>query len=79
MYTRNQQCHYLYEFRIQEKEFIQRQRVLTANLSHPDILGVYELNIPLLWQAVVQLGCVSVLRPEVRAHTMHSPFILFND
>lgn len=50
---------------MREREFIQRQRVLAAKLSHPDILGVYELNIPLLWQAVVQLGCVATLRKQV--------------
>lgn len=25
--------------------------------------GVYELNIPLLWQALVELGCVASVRP----------------
>eukprot|EP00043_Microstomoeca_roanoka_P015073 m.150253 g.150253 ORF g.150253 m.150253 type:complete len:2376 (-) comp16169_c0_seq1:102-7229(-) len=61
---RFQPAYHLYEFRMSEREFLQKQRALTSTLSHPDVVGVYEMHIPLLWQAVVQLGCVAVLRPQ---------------
>eukprot|EP00049_Salpingoeca_infusionum_P023474 m.12318 g.12318 ORF g.12318 m.12318 type:complete len:2363 (-) comp5819_c0_seq1:202-7290(-) len=61
---RMQPCHYLYEFKMPESNFQQHQRVLTAKLAHPDVLGVYEMNIPLLWQSVVYLGCMAAVNPK---------------
>lgn len=48
----------LYEYRIQELDYQQNACHIRTELSHPDILGVYELNVPLSFRLLSELGCV---------------------
>jgi DNA polymerase epsilon subunit 1 len=64
---RSHPCLHLYEFNMTETEYQLRQRELTAKLSHTDIEGVYELQLPLLWRALIALGCMAQVQPEVRS------------
>lgn len=42
---------------------------ITADLSSPDIEGVYETQVPLEFRALVKLGCVATVNREF-AHSM---------
>ena len=49
----------LYEYSVPESVFIEHQAQLMADLSTPDIEGIYELQMPLDFRAVVNLGCLA--------------------
>ena len=49
----------LYEYSVPESMFIEHQAQLMADLSTPDIEGIYELQMPLDFRAVVNLGCLA--------------------
>jgi len=49
----------LYEYSVPENIFIQHQAQLMADLSTPDIEGIYELQMPLVFRAVINLGCLA--------------------
>ena len=38
---------------------------ITADLSSPDIEGVYETQVPLEFRALLQLGCVCMVNRQV--------------
>ena len=42
---RSTPCHNLYEFEMSETDFIERQRELSSYFTHPDMEGVYELQV----------------------------------
>lgn len=58
-------CLNLCEFNMKEREFLDQQRQFSSYFTHPDVEGVYETQVPLLWRAVVELGCVCAVNPEV--------------
>jgi DNA polymerase epsilon subunit 1 len=62
---RAHRCHHLFEFNIKEREFIDGQREFSSYFTHPEVEGVYETQVPLLWRAVVELGCVSQVNAAV--------------
>ena len=37
---------------------------ISADLSSPDIEGVYETQVPLLFRALVKLGCVTMVNRD---------------
>ncbi|KAG0692675.1 DNA polymerase epsilon catalytic subunit A [Chionoecetes opilio] len=52
---------HLYEYTIPEELFKKHNKGLVADLSSPDIEGIYETQVPLEFRAMVQLGCVCVV------------------
>ena len=50
---------HLYEYSVPEQVFLEHQAQLMADLSTPDIEGIYELQLPLVFRAVVGLGCLA--------------------
>jgi DNA polymerase epsilon subunit 1 len=48
----------LYEYSVPEPIFREHSGELVTQLSSPDIEGVYESNIPLVFRGIVSLGCV---------------------
>ena len=42
---------------------------INADLSSPDIEGVYETQVPLLFRAMLRLGCVCAVNRQV-AHAL---------
>ncbi|XP_046997014.1 DNA polymerase epsilon catalytic subunit 1 [Schistocerca americana] len=57
----------LYEYTVPDELFQQHNQELLADLSTPDIEGIYETQVPLEFRALVRLGCVcSVERNEAR-------------
>eukprot|EP00039_Didymoeca_costata_P008145 m.108515 g.108515 ORF g.108515 m.108515 type:complete len:2231 (-) comp13968_c0_seq1:73-6765(-) len=57
-------CLHLYEFSLPEKEFQQRTKLFSSYFTHPDVEGVYETQVPLLWRAIVDMGCVTVVNQQ---------------
>ncbi|XP_048254478.1 DNA polymerase epsilon catalytic subunit A-like isoform X1 [Haliotis rufescens] len=49
---------HLYEYSVPEHMYMEHTNDINADLSSPDIEGVYETQVPLLFRALVQLGCV---------------------
>ncbi|KAB7504214.1 DNA polymerase epsilon catalytic subunit A [Armadillidium nasatum] len=58
---RSHPSHYLYEYSIPEEVFKEHSNELMADLSTPDIEGIYETQVPLDFRALVQIGCVCVV------------------
>ncbi|XP_069681734.1 DNA polymerase epsilon catalytic subunit 1 [Periplaneta americana] len=57
----------LYEYTVPEELYREHSQELTADLSMPDIEGIYETQVPLEFRALLRLGCVcSVERNEAR-------------
>ncbi|XP_077998858.1 DNA polymerase epsilon catalytic subunit A-like [Glandiceps talaboti] len=48
----------LYEYSVPEELYRQHANEMNADLSSPDIDGVYESQVPLEFRALLQLGCV---------------------
>jgi len=52
----------LYEYKVEESVFLEHQTALMKDLSTPDIEGIYELQVPLEFRALVDLGCLCVVQ-----------------
>ncbi|CAG2199328.1 POLE [Mytilus edulis] len=48
----------LYQYAVPEADYLEHINEISADLSSPDIEGVYETQVPLLFRALVRLGCV---------------------
>jgi hypothetical protein len=46
------------------KKYVIAIRPLLHNTC-PSILGVYESQVPLIWRAIMELGCVCIVNPKV--------------
>lgn len=55
---------YLYEFRIPEENFIDQISSWKMQLSGPNIEGIYETQVPLIFRIVKEFGCVCVVNKE---------------
>ncbi|KAM8886760.1 DNA polymerase epsilon catalytic subunit A [Spinachia spinachia] len=57
--------YYLYEYCVPEDMYQEHINEINADLSAPDIEGVYETQVPLLFRALVRLGCVCMINKRV--------------
>ncbi|XP_036454918.1 DNA polymerase epsilon catalytic subunit A [Colossoma macropomum] len=57
--------YYLYQYSVPEDMYQEHINEINADLSAPDIEGVYETQVPLLFRALVQLGCVCMVNKQV--------------
>ncbi|GCB67401.1 hypothetical protein scyTo_0010241, partial [Scyliorhinus torazame] len=55
----------LYEYSVPEDMYQEHINEINADLSAPDIEGVYETQVPLLFRALVQLGCVCMVNRQL--------------
>ncbi|XP_019487455.1 PREDICTED: DNA polymerase epsilon catalytic subunit A [Hipposideros armiger] len=58
----------LYEYSVPEDMYQGHINEISTELSAPDIEGVYETQVPLLFRALVQLGCVCVVSKQLHRH-----------
>uniref|UniRef100_A0A8C8ZMW8 DNA polymerase epsilon catalytic subunit n=1 Tax=Prolemur simus TaxID=1328070 RepID=A0A8C8ZMW8_PROSS len=58
----------LYEYSVPEDMYQEHINEINTELSAPDIEGVYETQVPLLFRALVQLGCVCVVSKQLVRH-----------
>uniref|UniRef100_A0A6Q2YZ91 DNA polymerase epsilon catalytic subunit n=1 Tax=Esox lucius TaxID=8010 RepID=A0A6Q2YZ91_ESOLU len=57
--------YFLYQYSVPEDMYQEHINEINADLSAPDIEGVYETQVPLLFRALVQLGCVCMVNKQV--------------
>ncbi|KAM9811154.1 DNA polymerase epsilon catalytic subunit A [Neosynchiropus ocellatus] len=65
MLPRSNVMYYLYEYSVPEDMYQEHINEINADLSAPDIEGVYETQVPLLFRSLVQLGCVCMVNKHV--------------
>ncbi|XP_067911587.1 DNA polymerase epsilon catalytic subunit A [Heterodontus francisci] len=58
----------LYEYSVPEDMYQEHINEINADLSAPDIEGVYETQVPLLFRALVQLGCICMVSRQLSLH-----------
>ena len=51
-------CLHLYQFSMPESLYQKESKNLSSFFSHPDVEGVYETQLPLLYRAIINLSCV---------------------
>ncbi|KAI9204184.1 uncharacterized protein BJ171DRAFT_442631 [Polychytrium aggregatum] len=56
---RSHPCLHLYEMKMDEKVWQQHSGLFTAMFNHEKIEGTYETQVPLLFRALVKLGCTA--------------------
>ncbi|KAK3581719.1 hypothetical protein CHS0354_015350 [Potamilus streckersoni] len=61
---RSHPAYNLYEYSVPEDVYQEHTNEISADLSSPDIEGVYETQVPLLFRALVKLGCVTVVNRD---------------
>uniref|UniRef100_A0AAY5EBJ6 DNA polymerase epsilon catalytic subunit n=1 Tax=Electrophorus electricus TaxID=8005 RepID=A0AAY5EBJ6_ELEEL len=61
---RSNMAYYLYQYCVPEDMYQEHINEINADLSAPDIEGVYETQVPLLFRALVQLGCVCMVNKQ---------------
>ncbi|KAJ8415285.1 hypothetical protein AAFF_G00422650 [Aldrovandia affinis] len=65
MLPRSNMVYYLYQYSVPEDMYQEHINEINADLSAPDIEGVYETQVPLLFRALVQLGCLCMVNKQV--------------
>ncbi|XP_076126347.1 DNA polymerase epsilon catalytic subunit A [Alosa pseudoharengus] len=61
---RSNVVYYLYQYTVPEDMYQEHINEINADLSAPDIEGVYETQVPLLFRALVQLGCMCMVNKQ---------------
>ncbi|KAF9330439.1 DNA polymerase epsilon catalytic subunit [Podila minutissima] len=51
-------CLHLYQFTMPENLYQKESKNLSSFFSHPDVEGVYETQLPLLYRAIINMSCV---------------------
>ncbi|KAK3818962.1 MAG: DNA polymerase epsilon catalytic subunit A [Benniella sp.] len=51
-------CLHLYQFTMPESVYHKESKHLSSLFNHPDVEGVYETQLPLLYRAIINLSCV---------------------
>jgi hypothetical protein len=46
-------------------QFLHNQKQISMYTTQAGVEGVYEMHIPLVWRAVMELGCVASVDPKV--------------
>ncbi|XP_052805264.1 DNA polymerase epsilon catalytic subunit A-like [Mya arenaria] len=54
----------LYEYSVPEDVYQEHINEISADLSSPEIEGVYETHVPLLFRALVRVGCVTMVNRD---------------
>ncbi|KAL5019575.1 hypothetical protein ScPMuIL_002467 [Solemya velum] len=54
----------LYEYSVPEDVYCEHINEISADLSSPDIEGVYETQVPLVFRALVRLGCLATVNRQ---------------
>ena len=62
----------LLQLEMKESEFEDASQEISMFLTHPDIEGVYETNVPLLFRIISYLGCCSAVSRTTQMKNSHS-------
>jgi len=63
---RSQVSYNLYEYSIPENLFQKNRNEIMAEFSNANVEGVYELNVPLIFNLLIRLGCVCSLKKNTK-------------
>ena len=66
---RGRKAHYLYEVRVDEREWQERESQYLDGLRAEQVEGIYETQVPLLSSIIRDVGCVCSVRPGARSLT----------
>ena len=58
---RSHPAYNLYEYKVPEVVYRERETDLVADLSTPDVEGIYETQVPLEFRALMDLGCLCIV------------------
>ena len=58
---RSHPAYNLYEYKVPETVYRERETDLVADLSTPDVEGIYETQVPLEFRALMDLGCLCIV------------------
>lgn len=58
---------HLVQLKLSEDQFVHKSKQLDRTLTHKDVEGVYETQVPLDFTAVQHLGCVTRIKPGRRS------------
>ena len=76
---RSQMSYNLYEYSIPENLFQKNRNEIMAEFSNSNVEGVYELNVPLIFNLLIRLGCVCSLKKntkfKVNIHFLYHIFV----
>jgi DNA polymerase epsilon subunit 1 len=64
----------LYEVDVSEQEMVAGSQEMQEQMSHPDVEGVYESKVPLLFQALLSIGCVVQVAKHARDRPLAEGF-----
>ncbi|CAH1796227.1 unnamed protein product [Owenia fusiformis] len=65
---RSHMVQYLYQYSVPEDIYLENINEISADLSSPDIEGVYETQVPLMFRAMVRIGCVCTVNKSISQH-----------
>ncbi|XP_027422941.1 DNA polymerase epsilon catalytic subunit A isoform X2 [Bos indicus x Bos taurus] len=65
---RSNMVYNLYEYSVPEDMYQEHINEINTELAAPDIEGVYETQVPLVFRALVQLGCMCVVSKQLVRH-----------
>lgn len=63
---RANEAKFLYEYRVPEEHYLQHMNELYAELSVPEVEGIYETQVPLMFRALIQIGCLCQVSSDYR-------------
>jgi DNA polymerase epsilon subunit 1 len=73
---RNRTRHHLYEIEVPESQYLANMKLIEVQRTDPDVEGLYETRVPLVFRAVAELGAVCKVRPDARNHLLSQPWEL---
>ncbi|EFJ15355.1 hypothetical protein SELMODRAFT_445541 [Selaginella moellendorffii] len=69
-------CFNLIEVILDEEQYKQAKKDVVAHLSDPEVEGVYETRLPLVLQAILQLGCVCSVDVKAQKRSLNEGWSL---
>ena len=64
----------LLEIQLKEDDFQNQSKQISFFLTHPDVEGVYETNVPLMFRIISNLGCCAAVSRLTKMQNSHSTF-----
>ena len=69
---RNRPVLNLLKIELKEHDFVEQSKQIGMFLTHPEIEGVYETNVPLLFRTISHLGCSAAVSSMTKMANSHS-------
>lgn len=73
---RNRARHFLYEIEVPEAQYVSNLKLIEVQRMSPDVEGLYESRVPLIFRAICELGALCRVRADARNHSVSQPWEL---